>query len=185
MNDASLYHLSPSWRLERTEWLQLVNVGIFGKHSKFTRTFGGWSTHSPGSIHHCLCVDGTMRRVTLKLFASKRKATAAAFARCCKSFENQVLSTLWEVQDKGLAPLFRSLPEHVWEFRCDVDVPTTPAPLHSATHFYSLPKDSRRSWTGLDSEDMPGGHERPKNIILPAYPRNFSWCCSFVPLVDL
>ena len=64
-------------------------------------------------MHHCLSVDEILRLLAYELVASEAKATAAALARCCKTFEEPVLDVLWETQDQ-LAPLLKCLPRDVW-----------------------------------------------------------------------
>ena len=79
-------------------------------------------------MHHCLRVDEIVRHVASELVASKGEAAAVALACCCKSFEDPVLDTLWEIQE-GLTPLLESLPEDVWNpGGCDVGIPTISLP---------------------------------------------------------
>jgi len=77
-------------------------------------------------MHACLNVDEIVRLIAWELVASKARAAAVALACCSKSFEDPVLDTLWEVQDR-LRPLLRSLPGDVWKRgNCPVvSVPTT------------------------------------------------------------
>ena len=65
-------------------------------------------------MHPCLRVDEIIRLVAYELVGSEAEGTAAAFALCCKSFEEPVLDVLWEVQDR-LTPLLKCLPEDTWE----------------------------------------------------------------------
>ena len=67
-------------------------------------------------MHSCLRVDEIVRLVASELVASESKATAAALARCCKSFEDPVLDSLWE--DAGwLTKLLGVFPKEVWDYR--------------------------------------------------------------------
>jgi len=74
-------------------------------------------------MHTCLNVDEIIRLVASELVASKAKATAVALACCHKNFEEPVLDTLWETQERIL-PLLRSLPRDVWVTGKHVCVPT-------------------------------------------------------------
>jgi len=65
-------------------------------------------------MHPCLNVDEILRLLARELVESKAKATVAALARCCKSFEEPVLGALWEEQER-LAPLLKCFPRDVWE----------------------------------------------------------------------
>jgi len=49
-----------------------------------------------------------------ELVASGAKATAVALACCFKSFEDPLLDTLWEIQDR-LTPLLNCFPQEVWK----------------------------------------------------------------------
>jgi hypothetical protein len=72
----------------------------------------------------CLSVDEILRLFACELVASEAKATAVAFACCCKSFEDLALDALWETQDQLLL-LLKSLPGDVWNGDgCTVSVPT-------------------------------------------------------------
>lgn len=74
-------------------------------------------------MHACLGVDEILRIIACELTASKAKATAAALACCCKSFEDPILDTLWETQDR-LLPLLKSFPGEVWDGdECIVSAP--------------------------------------------------------------
>ena len=64
-------------------------------------------------VHRCLTVDEIFRIITNELVESGAKATAAALARCCKSFEDPVLDALWATQDR-LFPLLKSFPGGAW-----------------------------------------------------------------------
>ena len=76
-------------------------------------------------MHVCLNVDEIIRLITCELVTSKAGATAVALACCRKNFEDPVLDVLWKTQEK-LLPLFKSLPEDVWnEGRCTVSVSVT------------------------------------------------------------
>jgi len=48
-----------------------------------------------------------------ELVTSGSKVTAVALSRCRKGFEDPVLDTLWEAQNR-LSPLLASLPSDVW-----------------------------------------------------------------------
>jgi len=65
-------------------------------------------------MHRCLSVDEILRLLACELIASEAKATAAALARCCKTFEEPVLDALWETLDQ-LTPLLKCFPRDVWE----------------------------------------------------------------------
>ena len=65
-------------------------------------------------MHPCLNVDEILRLLACELVASEAKATAAALARCCKTFEEPVLDVLWETQDQ-LTPLLKCFPREIWE----------------------------------------------------------------------
>ena len=65
-------------------------------------------------MHHCLNVDEILRLVAYELVASEAEGTAAALARCCKTFEEPVLDVLWETQNQ-LTPLLKTFPRDVWE----------------------------------------------------------------------
>ena len=64
-------------------------------------------------MHPCFSVDEILRLVACELVTSEAKSTAAALARCCKGFEEPVLDTLWETQER-LAPLLKCIPQDVW-----------------------------------------------------------------------
>lgn len=49
-----------------------------------------------------------------ELVVSKACETAVAFASCCRSFEDPVMDTLWEAQDR-LTPLLKCFPQDVWK----------------------------------------------------------------------
>ena len=66
-------------------------------------------------MHPCLCVDEIVRLVASELVASECKATTAALARCCRSFEHPVLDLLWE--DPGR--LLRVCPKDARDYRED------------------------------------------------------------------
>jgi len=75
-------------------------------------------------MHPCLNVDEIVRLVACELVASRGEGTAVGLACCRKSFEDPVLDTLWETQDR-LPPLLKSLPGDVWnDSACTVSVPT-------------------------------------------------------------
>ena len=65
-------------------------------------------------MHRCLSVEEILSHFTRELVASEAKATAAALARCCRSFEEPVLDALWEAQER-LIPLLKCIPRDVWE----------------------------------------------------------------------
>ena len=76
-------------------------------------------------MHPCLYVDEIVRLIAYELVAAKERATAAALARCCKSFEDPVLDELWKMQER-LLPLLKSLPGDVWYGnRCNVSASIT------------------------------------------------------------
>ena len=76
-----------------------------------------------GPMHACLNVDEILRLIVCELIASGGRATTVSLACCCGSFEDPVLDTLWERQDR-LAPLLKSLPGDVWdEGKCAVSAP--------------------------------------------------------------
>ena len=78
-----------------------------------------------GSMHACLNVDEIVRLIARELARPGAKADAVALACCRKSFEDPVLDTLWEIQNR-LLPLFKSFPEDVWdEGGRPVSAPTT------------------------------------------------------------
>ena len=80
--------------------------------------------HLLGQMHACLTVDEIVRFIAWGLVDSRSKATSVALACCSKSFEDPLLDTLWETQNR-LRPLLRSLPGDVWKSgRCIVSVPT-------------------------------------------------------------
>ena len=64
-------------------------------------------------MHTCLSVDEIVRFIAHELVASEAKATTVALARCHKGFEDPVLDTLWESQNR-LTLLLGSLPSDVW-----------------------------------------------------------------------
>jgi len=64
-------------------------------------------------MHACLNVDEIARLIACELVASRAEAAAVVLACCRKSFEDPVLDTLWETQDRFL-PLLKSLPVDVW-----------------------------------------------------------------------
>jgi len=61
-----------------------------------------------------LTVDGILRLLARELVASDTKATAVSLACCCKSFEDPMLDTLWETQER-LTPLLECFPREVWK----------------------------------------------------------------------
>jgi len=63
-------------------------------------------------MHACLNVDEIVRLLACELVMSGGRGSAAALARCRKSFEEPVLDALWEAQDQ-LRPLLKSFPEGV------------------------------------------------------------------------
>ena len=65
-------------------------------------------------VYPCLEVDEILRAIANELVGSGARATAAALARCCKSFEDPVLDSLWETQEQ-LLPLLKSFPGDVWK----------------------------------------------------------------------
>ena len=65
-------------------------------------------------MHRCLCVDEIVRLVAHELVAAGGLETAAALARCCKSFEDPALDASWATQSEIL-PLLKILPEDVWD----------------------------------------------------------------------
>ena len=69
---------------------------------------------SRSKMHPCLNVDEILSLFARELVASEAKATAAALARCCRSFEEPVLDALWEAQER-LTPLLKCIPRDVWE----------------------------------------------------------------------
>ena len=74
-------------------------------------------------MHPCLNVDEIIRLIAGELVASEAKATAVSFACYCKTFEDPVLDTLWESQDR-LLPLLKSLPGDIWSGHgCTVSTP--------------------------------------------------------------
>ena len=76
-------------------------------------------------MHACLNVDEIIRLIAYELVASEARAAAVSFACYCKSFEDPVLDTLWETQNR-LLPLLKSLPEDVWNGgECTVSAQTT------------------------------------------------------------
>ena len=76
-------------------------------------------------MHACLNVDEIVRLIACELVASRGHTTAAALARCCKTFEDPVLDVLWVKQTK-LFPLLKSLPGDVWnDDKCTVSASTT------------------------------------------------------------
>ena len=97
-------------------------------------------------MHACLNLDEIVRLIACEVVASRAKATAVAFARCHKSFEDPVLDTLWETQYL-LLPLLRSLPRDVWnEDGCTVSAPTTfnfPSHPFGLKVFQKVPNNTR------------------------------------------
>ncbi|KAF9786362.1 hypothetical protein BJ322DRAFT_1059266 [Thelephora terrestris] len=64
-------------------------------------------------MHHCLSVEEVVRLITCELIDATEYETAAALARCKKSFENPVLDVLWESQCR-LVPLLETFPGDIW-----------------------------------------------------------------------
>ena len=64
-------------------------------------------------MHPCLGVDEILRLIASELVTSGTKATAAALACCCKSFEDPMLDALWRKQYE-LTPLLKCFPQDVW-----------------------------------------------------------------------
>ena len=99
-------------------------------------------------MHHCLNVDEIVRLIACELVASGREATAVRLARCCKSFEDPVLDTLWAMQVE-LFPLFKCFPGDVWdEGGYTVSTPTT------RLFFFPQQFGSKVFQTAPDSERM-------------------------------
>ena len=65
-------------------------------------------------MHPCLRVEEIVRLVASELVASKAEETSVALACCCKNFEDPVLDSLWEIQQR-LLPLLKSFPGDVWK----------------------------------------------------------------------
>jgi len=116
-------------------------------------------------MHPCLSVDELVRLITYELVASRGRATAVALACCRKSFEDPVLDTLWETQEKIL-PLIKSLPEDVWNpGGYNVGVPTTSViSIYPTIDFESHSEDSQQSWNGLASESTLEGYGSSNHI---------------------
>ena len=117
-------------------------------------------------MHACLSVDEILRLVVRELVGSQAKATAAALACCCKTFEDPGLDVLWETQDR-LLPLLKSLPEDVWyEGGCIVSALIShgvffPQPFGSKV-FQEAPNDPRMGpRPELRSEDADAWQSRP------------------------
>lgn len=111
------FSIFPFWWLERTGWPQLVYFGRTQTLSRrFYPTLEGGSARSPDSMHPCLRVDEIVRLIASELVASECKATAAALARCCKSFEDPVLDSLWENQE-SLIQVLKIFPKDAWTYR--------------------------------------------------------------------
>jgi hypothetical protein len=76
-------------------------------------------------MHVCLNVDEILRLLAYGLVASGAKATAVAFACCCKKFEDPVLDAVWKKQE-SLVLLLDTFPEDVWdESQAFVSFPAT------------------------------------------------------------
>lgn len=65
-------------------------------------------------MHPCLSLDEILRLLARVLVMTEAKATAAALACCCKTFEEPALDVLWETQNR-LIPLLECLPRDAWE----------------------------------------------------------------------
>ena len=65
-------------------------------------------------MHVCLNVDEIVRLLASALVTSGWRASAVAFACCCKKFEDPALDALWREQ-KGLLPLLDTFPEGIWD----------------------------------------------------------------------
>ena len=65
-------------------------------------------------MHTCLYVDEILRLLAWELVVSEEKSAAVALACCCKGFEEPVLDTLWETQDR-LTPLLKCFPQDIWK----------------------------------------------------------------------
>ena len=48
-------------------------------------------------MHACLYVDEILRLIASELVVPGAKATTVLLVCCCKSFEDPVLDTLWEI----------------------------------------------------------------------------------------
>ena len=107
----------------------------------------------------------------MRYVASEWRATAAAFARCCKSFEDPVLDALWETQDQGLNPLLVSLPEGVLDSTRNVGVSITFV-LYSFNYPHPV---FQKTPDGVGMGSVPG--IRSKNIALTPYLHKFSGYC--------
>ena len=127
-------------------------------------------------MHACLNVDEIVRLIACELVASRAKATAAALARCCNSFEDPVLDTLWETQDQ-LPPLLEPFPRDVWnEGGRTVSTPTTYISTPSLRiWFESLSKDSQQRQNGVVSGSTPGECEISSVVALR---KSCPWGCS-------
>ena len=122
-------------------------------------------------MHACLNVDEILRLIVSELVGLEAKAAAAALACCCKSFEDPVLDTLWETQNR-LLPLLKSLPVDVWnEGGCTVSAPA--APVFYRLNYLVL-KSFKRPPTALEwdrfreyTRRMRGLEEYGDLIVLP------------------
>ena len=101
------------------------SVGIDRELSSFRISPMHGQTHPLDPMHSCLGLDEIVRLIACELVDSRDTATTVALACCCKTFEDPVLDTLWETQEK-LLPLLKSLPGDIWnEGRCTVSASTT------------------------------------------------------------
>ena len=109
-------------------------------------------------MHACLNVDEIVRLITGELIQPNVKSGAVALACCRNSFEDPVLDTLWERQDR-LLPLVESLPGDIWnEDEHTVSTPTV-CVFSSLNSFERLSKDARQHWNGPVSGSTPEGCE--------------------------
>ena len=133
-------------------------------------------------MHHCLRVDEILRLIASELVESGWRHTALTLACCCKSLEDPVLDVLWGARGEGLVPLLRIFPEDVWN--SNVCVPTASVirpPFTQPVNPHSTSSGSRRTWSGLGSNDILERYERFTNTSMAPHLCQPSWCCSLVP----
>ena len=87
-------------------WPSIVRIPLFANALV--------NIHSGFKAHRCLNVDEILGLVARELVESNLKATAVSLACCRRSFQDPILETLWETQDR-LIPLLKCLPQEVWK----------------------------------------------------------------------
>ena len=114
-------------------------------------------------MHTCLNVDEVLRLIARELLASGGRATAVAFACCCKSFEDPVLEELWKTQGQ-LTPLLTSLPGDVWDEDEDEHTVSTPTTYTFSSLNYSIPRSFKRFPTTLEWARFQKYARRMRNL---------------------